>query len=164
MSGKKYYKHGWPAVWAVEKRDAAIAKYIREARDWQVFGTLTFEDLIPAAVAFKRFNGFMRWVARNTVREHFDVAFAWNRQRRDVLHFHFVAATLGDRKLKPEDFYLHWKGNSKVEEYNPDRLGPKYLADHRNWSQQVACPWTNPCKRAGRCLKAPGPWSLEADM
>lgn len=150
----KYWRHLSP------DREA-YAEHMRGFAPWSVFCTFTFKDHVPDRYAHDCFKLFCWKLARDLIKEHITIFFAWEPQLREVLHFHALMAILADdyRAIKPQLVRNYWTGNAKVEKYDAKKKGERYIARHKYYDTNVACPRPPACRRRDGCIKAPGPWA-----
>ena len=141
----------------------AVGDFVRDLCEWCLWATLTFPVPTSIGRAHERFRKTCRALARGSG-EHVWVAWGWEPQRRGVLHFHalFGLPVGSQALLRAGDVRRHWgRGEKRVEEYEPERGAPYYLARHAEWDVNVACHRPPRCRRAHGCRVAPGPWSAQ---
>jgi hypothetical protein len=134
------------------------------------YGTLTYRGLVGENLAKRLFRKFLRGVAK-LYGGHVKVAWGEEHQERGVFHHHFLSegmptGTAGESPSRPTvDALLElWSyGDAKIEQYVPNPSDPYhgaelYLAKHRNWDVDVACPRFRACKRKDGCKVAHSHW------
>lgn len=91
----------------------ATAEWIRDLKRWRIYGTLTFKDPREVDVALRYWgrliqvlnrDAFGEQYVRNVGHSYFSYVLATEYQRREALHFHFLA----DRPLNFDLIHSWW--------------------------------------------------------
>ena len=110
---------------------------------WDLYAHLTFPNPVSQPLADKQFRAWVLSLNRKNYGHNFykrDEGAWWVRstelQDRGVPHFH---AVIGGLSLDPALCADKWRGNAKVESYDPNRAGMAYvLKEARRGSLQLA--------------------------
>jgi hypothetical protein len=141
----------------------------RDARTEGVtFDRARFQS-VSESLCQRCFREFLHDVAR-AANSHVKVAYAIEKKGWELYHIHALleAPSLDNETIRECWKHIHGRtGWALVERYQPsfelDRGAPRYLAKKTDdagaqaWEINVACNGTGRCRRAGRCLEAPGP-------
>lgn len=128
---------------------------------WQWFATLTFRDERSDDSAHGAFKRWARCIARDLCRSHVTIAWAYEHQARDVMHYHALlsphARALNVTATQIEGAWPH-AYSAPVEAVFDAEGAAEYLLRHAAWNLNVACDRRPRCRR-DVCVIAPGPWS-----
>ena len=136
------------------------ATFFQSYGPYELFGSLTFPEMIDAISAHNATREFFTRFCRNDHGSHIRLALAWELQQRGVSHYHFMARSIGPQKSQAnsidpralKDFWQGWtKGNAKIMAYNPTLGGEGYLAHHQHKGIVTLCPRTPSCRRDESC-------------
>ncbi len=134
--------------------------FVREWAPWTTWGTVTYwRDQVSEEQVLQETKCFLRALAKKH-RTHFRFALGMEEQHRGVLHAHLLLALPAiDEEAKARRLRARWgRGRSEFELYEPKEDAAYYLAGHREWWVQTACPRFLPCRRVTGCKEALGPW------
>jgi hypothetical protein len=134
--------------------------FVRDYKQWTVWGTVTFwKDKVSEYYVREEMKCFLRALAKK-YGTHIPFALGMEEQLRGVLHAHVLLALPAIQK--DEDavpLRAMWgHGRCEFEHYKLKEDAAYYLAGHREWYVQTACPRFSPCRRAPFCKESTGPW------
>jgi len=135
----------------------AFANWISNQCNWQIFATLTFRKEVSEQYGYRYFRGFCQKLAREYLNEHIWVFYGYAPQQRGVYHFHATFGFRNDSEISCSPAFVErlWPYNSKVEKFLPAKGGLEYIAKHKHYDFNVACPRPSRCRRTKRgCIVA----------
>ena len=159
-----------PRLEAAEGVDAealwrSVSHFLGGYAPWSWWVTLTFGDDVSEHAAARAFRDWCTALARRVVHDHVPVGWAWELQRRGLPAYHALIAVPVESRFSAALGDAYWKrthraaGVTRIERYVRGRGAPWYVAAHRYWDVNVACPRAPVCRRPGRgCVVARVPW------
>lgn len=134
--------------------------FIHNLADWSVFATLTFSRKASDSRADAALLRWLRKLAKEAIRDHVTVAWAFDYQAGGFPHFHALLAfpTAGEEvSVQHEWLGELWRQSDSAagffhfRHFDHDKGAAWYLAEHAQWAVGVVCPRRPRCRRKKGC-------------